>query len=139
MLNGESLTHSVTQICRYKAALAAKNMQCKIGKIIMTMILFVFHNFYICIVNFLTLGLNVDRSDYSREYLKLRNHEMRSFNLTKIDKETLTKVSSVLVTNLMCQCISANVFTVTKLNEDIVILYQRFPENSKSINLLQIG
>ena len=74
------------------------------------MILFVFHNFYVCIVNFLTLGLNVDRSDYSREFLKLRNHEMRSFNLTKIDKETLTKVSSVLVTNLMCQRISANVF-----------------------------
>ena len=114
-------------------------MQYKIGKIMMATILFVCHNFYICIVNFLTLGLNVDRSDYSREYLKLRNHEMRSFNLTKIDKETLTKVSSVLVTNLMCQCISANVFTVTKLNEDIVILYQCFPENSKSINLLQIG
>ena len=72
------------------------------------MILFVFHNFYVCIVNFLTL--NVDRSDYSREFLKLRNHEMRSFNPTKIDKETLTKVSSVLVTNLMWQCICANVF-----------------------------
>ena len=70
----------------------------------------VFHNFYACIVNFLTLGLYVDRSDYSREFLKLRNHEMRSFNLTKIDKDTLTKVSSVLVTNLMCLYISANVF-----------------------------
>ena len=80
------------------------------------MILFVFRNIYVCIVNFLTLGLNVDRSDYSREFLKLRNHEMRSFNLTKIDKETLTKVSSVWVTNLMCQCISANVFLHCKLN-----------------------
>ena len=106
----------------------------------MTMILFVFHNFYVCIVNFLTLGLNVDRSDYSREFLKLRNHEMRSFNLTKIDKETLTKVSSVLVTNLMCQCnvLVQMFFTAIKLNEDIVILYQRFPENSKNINLFQI-
>ena len=75
----------------------------------------------------------VDRSDYSREFLKLRNHEMRSFNLTKIDKETLTKVSSALVTNLVCQCIGA-----IKLYEDIVILYQRFPENSKNINLFQI-
>ena len=134
------VNHSVTQICRYKAALAAKNMQCKIGKIIMTMILFVFHNFFVCIVNFLTLCLNVDRSDYSREYLKLRNHEMRSFNLTTIDKETLTKVSSVLVTNLMCQCnvLVQMFFTAIKLNEDIVILYQRFPENSKITNLLQI-
>jgi len=38
-------------------------------------------------------------SDYSREFLKLRNHEMRSFNLTKIDRETLTKVWQILETN----------------------------------------
>jgi len=39
-------------------------------------------------------------SDYSKEFLKLRNHEMRRLNMTKkISKETLTKVWQILETN----------------------------------------
>ena len=42
-----------------------------------------------------TFILSANRSDYSKEFLKLRNHEMRRLNLTKkMSKETLTKVSS---------------------------------------------
>ena len=42
-----------------------------------------------------TFILSANRSDYSKEFLKLRNHEMRRLNLTKkISKETLTKVDS---------------------------------------------